>query len=341
MKNEYTKTRIVALVSVMVFIFTLVLSGCSIGKKFEEPKKNTSGKDIINIGDGYQDIPPDAQIVIGADGQSYLVDGQGNSYVYNPSSVYAVPDTSSDKTVPPVVKPDVPQEPDVPKEPNVPEEPDITEEPTESTTEPIYNALAIQRRFGFNKAYDNFAGFANFYLDTIRVYFTYDKKDWLIELWKGEYAMASVGCEIGFYYNSNPTHSSNAPLDASIGERKHFKSVEDKDAMNCSMELWQYVKSGDAEPVKRIDFGRRKCWWAAAFENGVLENHSDRTSLVMRATIEFPTSEMMELFVNGLEERGFREGSTSSYKSVERYTVSGKKVTVNWRYYDEDRFQGD
>ena len=84
MKNKYTKTRVVALVSVLVFVFTLVLSGCSIGKKFEEPKKNSDGKDIINIGDGYQNIPPDAQIVIGVDGQSYLVDGQGNSYIYNP-----------------------------------------------------------------------------------------------------------------------------------------------------------------------------------------------------------------------------------------------------------------
>ena len=119
--------------SVLVFVFTLVLSGCSIGKKFEEPKKNSDGKDIINIGDGYQNIPPDAQIVIGADGQSYLVDGQGNSYIYNPSSVYAVPDTSSssssssEKPADPVEKPDDPAEPtDKP-----------TESTTESTTEPV------------------------------------------------------------------------------------------------------------------------------------------------------------------------------------------------------------
>lgn len=353
MKKEYTKTRVVALLSVLVFVFTLVLSGCSIGKKFEKPKTDSDGNDIINIGEGDSNLPPDAQIVVGSDGQSYLVDGQGNSYVYNPSSPnYDIPVTPVQPAPTPDVTPEQPDPtPDVtPEQPDptpdvTPEQPDPTpgtdeEETTESTTT-VYNALAVQRKFGFNKAYDNFAGFANFYLDTIRVYFTYDNRDWLIEFWKGEYAMASVGCEIGFYYNNSPSSDTNAPLAASLGEKKHFKAVEDKDAMFCSMELWQYVKSTDAEPVKRIDFGRRRCWWAASFENGVLEKHSDRTSLVMRGMIEFPTYEMMELFVNGLEERGFKEGSTSSYKNVERYTVSGKKVTVNWRYYDEDRFQGN
>ncbi len=340
MKKSYTKTRLLALLSAFIFVFSLVLSGCSAGKKLEEPKKNAGSNDIINIGEGDPNIPPDAQIVIGADGQSYLVDGQGNSIVYNPTSAYIDPNVTAPTqsitagTLPPVNT----QAPVTsPTEPSV--EP-TTPTTSSSATTTVYNALAIQRKFGFNKAYDNFAGFANFYLDTIRVYFTYDKKDWLIELWKGEYAMASVGCEIGFYYNDNPSSDTNGPLAASIGEKKHFKSVEDEDAMYCSMELWQYVKSTDAEPVKRIDFGRRRCWWAASFENGVLEKHSDRTSLIMRGSIEFPTLEMMELFVNGLEERGFKEGSTSTYKNVERYTVNGKKVTVNWRYYDEDRFQG-
>lgn len=329
MKKDYSKTRLLALLSAFIFVFSLVLSGCSIGNKLEKPNIKAGKNDIIDIVTDNQDgMSEYSQIVIGADGQSYLVDGEGNSVLYNPVSTYTVtdPSSSSSSTTSSKVQ-------------NPVTLPTIAPLPTSSSSKTeVYNALAIQRKFGFNKAYDNFAGLANFYLDTIRVYFTYDEKDWLIELWKGEYAMASVGCEIGFYYNDKPSSSSNGPLAASVGEKKHFKAVEDKDAMYCSMELWQYVKSTDAEPVKRIDFGRRRCWWAASFENGVLEKHSDRTSLVMRGTIEFPTYEMMELFVEGLEERGFVEGSTSTYKNVERFTVSGKKVTVNWRYYDEDRF---
>lgn len=329
MKKDYSKTRLLALLSAFIFVFSLVLSGCSFGNKLEKPNIKAGKNDIIDIvTDNQGGMSEYSQIVIGADGQSYLVDGEGNSVLYNPVSTYTVtdPSSSSSSTTSSKVQ-------------NPVTLPTIAPLPTSSSSKTeVYNALAIQRKFGFNKAYDNFAGLANFYLDTIRVYFTYDEKDWLIELWKGEYAMASVGCEIGFYYNDKPSSSSNGPLAASVGEKKHFKAVEDKDAMYCSMELWQYVKSTDAEPVKRIDFGRRRCWWAASFENGVLEKHSDRTSLVMRGTIEFPTYEMMELFVEGLEERGFVEGSTSTYKNVERFTVSGKKVTVNWRYYDEDRF---
>lgn len=327
MKKDYTKLRLLSLFVTFTFVFSLVLSGCAV-HKVEKP--NNGNNDIINIGPGGE-LPPDVQIVVGEDGQSYLVDGEGNSVIYNPTSAYIPPTTTTASTA---------------GSSNTPTSEATTGSTTaptvassSSTTTSVYNALAIQRKFGFNKMYDNFAGLANFYLDTIRVYFTYDGKDWLIELWKGEYAMASVGCEIGFYYNDRPSSSGNAPLDWRVAERKHFKAVDDSDAMNCSMELWQYVHATDPEPVKRIDFGMRRCWWAASFENAVLEKHSDRTTLVMRGKIQFPNTVMMELFVEGLEERGFVEGSTSTYKNTERYSVSGTTVTVNWRYYDEDRFQ--
>lgn len=322
MKKESSGKRLFVLLLAFILVFSIVMSGCT---KMEKPEMANANNDKININVDPNGSTASSKIVIGQDGNSYLVDGQGNSVLYNPSSVQSDPSATTPTSVSPT-------------EPTV-TLPSQTTTTTTTTTTTVYNALALQRKFGFNKAYDNFAGLANFYLDTIRVYFTYDNKDWLIELWKGEYAMASVGCEIGFYYNDKPSSSTNGPLDASIGEKKHFKAVEDKDAMYCSMELWQYVKAADPEPIKRINFARRKCWWAASFENGVLEKHSDRTTLVMRGTIEFPTTEMMELFIYGLEERGFREGSTSTYKNYECFSVSGKKVTINWRYYDEDTFQ--
>ncbi len=342
MENKYTRLRLLALLCAFIFVFSLVLSGCSSVKKITKPDGNTNKNDIINIGDGYGDIPDDWQIVVGSDGQSYLVDGEGNSVVYNPTSAYFTTTTpikapiNNPDTPTPDVTPDLPIKPEPTPEPT----PEPESEPSSTTTKlNVYNALAIQRRFGFNKAYDNLAGLANFYLDTIRVYFTYNGRDWLIELWKGEYAMASVGCEIGYYYNDRPSSDENGRLDWSVAEKKHFKAVGDEDAMYTSMELWQYVKSTDAEPVKRINFGRRLCWWAADFENAVLENHRDRTALVMRGSIEFPTNEMRDLFIEGLEERGFKEGSTSSYNTTERYEVDGKKVIVMWRYFDEDKFQ--
>lgn len=285
------------------------------------------------------------QLLIGPDGQYYFVDSDGNSLPYPPASVQttitgssSVYNSTSTQSGNSTAIPTIPVTPPTTPPTNHSIVPPPTSPPTSSNTvASIYTQLAVNRRFGFNKASNS--SLPNTYLDTIRVYFTYNNKDWLIEFWKGEYAMASVGCEIGLYCNNNPSSPKNGPLDASIGENKQFKAVDDKDAMYCSMELWQYIKPSDAEPVKRIDFGRRRCWWAAAFEDAVLDKHSDRTTLVMRGSIEFPTTEMMELFLNALEERGFKERSTSTYKNYECYSVNGKKVTVNWRYYDEDRFQ--
>ncbi|MDD6464078.1 MAG: DUF4474 domain-containing protein, partial [Clostridiaceae bacterium] len=184
----------------------------------------------------------------------------------------------------------------------------------------------------FNKYYDMGAMFVNFYLQTIRAYFTYDNKDWLIELWKGEYAMATVGCEVGFYYREhNQSLLENPGADWLL-----YKSVEDEDAMPVSMKLWQYVKATDETPVMKIDYSKRNCWWAADFETGVLEKHRDQTTLVMVATIDFPTTKMRDLFTEQLDNKGFREGSINAYHNVDRYDVDGRTVTICWRYFNED-----
>ena len=203
---------------------------------------------------------------------------------------------------------------------------------TQATPEDVYNALAPQRKFGFNKYYDMGAMFVNFYLQTIRAYFTYENKDWLIELWKGEYAMATVGCEVGFYYRE---HNQNL-LDTVGADWLLYKSVEDEDAMPVSMNLWQYVKATDETPVMKIDYSKRNCWWAADFETGVLEKHRDQTTLVMVATIDFPTTKMRDLFTEQLDKKGFLEGMLDGYNNVDRYSVDGRTVTLCWRYFNED-----
>ena len=203
---------------------------------------------------------------------------------------------------------------------------------TQATPESVYNALAPQRKFGFNKYYDMGAMFVNFYLQTIRAYFTYDNKDWLIELWKGEYAMATVGCEVGFYYREHNQYL----LDTVGADWLLYKSVEDEDAMPVSMKLWQYEKATDETPVMKIDYSKRTCWWSADFETGVLEKHRDQTTLVMVATIDFPITKMRDLFTEQLDNKGFREGTIDGYNNVDRYSVDGRTVTLCWRYFNED-----
>lgn len=333
MKKDYSKTRCIALLCLFVFSFSLVLTGCSKARKITPKQSSSANGDQIQIGQGDFNSDGPTQIVVGEDGQSFIVDDEGHSQVYNPNQ------SGGAYTAAPVVSSQIPSSSNNKPSTNSNTKPSsakktttaTTQEPTSSPKD-VYNALAVQRKFGFNKYYDWGSKFVNFFLSTIRVYFTYDEKDWLIELWKGEYAMATVGCEVGYYYRD---HSQTA-LDTVGADNLPYDAVEDQDAMMTSMKLWQYEKSTDETPVQKIDYPTRNCWWAADFETGVLEKHRDQTTLVMTATIEFPTTKMLTLFTDELDKKGFKEGSINSYHNVERYSVSGKKVTICWRYFDED-----
>lgn len=329
MKKENSKTRYIALLCSFIIVFSVVLTGCGSVKKITQ-KKSANGSDEISIGPGGEVLEGPTQIVVDDNGQSFIVDNNGHSVVYNPSqsgNKYTASNITPSNTTA--------AGSNTTKKTTTTKKPSSTKRTTtKSTSTPsqVYNALAAQRKFGFNKLYDKGAQWANFYLQTIRCYFTYDDKDWLIELWKGEYAMATVGCEVGFY---NKTHN-QALLDNPGPEWLHYPCAKDEDAMPVSMKLWQYEKSTDSTPKQKIDYSKRLCWWAADFETGVLEKHRDQTTLVMIATIDFPTEKMMNLFLDQLEDKGFKEGTIGSYNDYERYSVSGKTVKICWRYFNED-----
>ena len=334
MKKNYSKTRYIALLCSFIFVFSLVMTGCGSVKKITK-KSTSAGGDEIQIGQGDGILEGPTQIVVGDDGQSYIVDNEGHSVIYNSNqsggsysasqiNTTAKPNTSSNSGT------NSTQRPITTKKPATTATTKVTT--TQATPSSVYNSLAYQRKFGFNKYYDMGAMFVNFYLQTIRAYFTYDNKDWLIELWKGEYAMATVGCEVGFYYRE---HNQNL-LDTVGADYLLYKSVENEDAMPVSMKLWQYEKSTDSTPVMKIDYSKRNCWWAADFETGVLEKHRDQTTLVMVATIDFQTTKMRDLFAEQLDKKGFLEGTLDGYNNVDRYSVDGRTVTLCWRYFNED-----
>lgn len=326
MKKENSKTRYIALLCSFIIVFSIVLTGCGSVKKITQ-KKAAGGSDEIQINQDDTILDGPTQIVVGDNGQSFIVDNKGHSVVYNPNqsgNKYTASNVTPNNTTPSVkTNRTTTTKKTTTKKP--------TTEATTATPSQVYNRLAAQRKFGFNKLYDKGAQWVNFYLQTIRCYFTYDDRDWLIELWKGEYAMATVGCEVGFYSKDH----NQALLDNPGPEWLHYPSVGDEDAMPVSMKLWQYEKSTDPTPIQKIDYSKRLCWWAAEFETGVLEKHRDQTTLIMIATIDFPTTEMMNLFLDQLDAKGFGEGNINSYNDYDRYSVSGKTVTICWRNYNE------
>lgn len=103
----------------------------------------------------------------------------------------------------------------------------------------------IQRIFGYNTLYDAGASrFGLFYL-TQRIRFTYDGKEWMVQLWKGQYG-ATVGGEVGLYYR-----------DASKFIR-HYETVEDEDMVIMGFQL---CKNG--KPY--LERGPERHWWLTGF----------------------------------------------------------------------------
>ena len=164
----------------------------------------------------------------------------------------------------------------------------------------------------------------------VRVYFTYGGYDWLVEFWKGEYELVTVGAEIGIYYHKNT--SGKAP---STPQLLHYKAVENADALYMTMDLWQI----DSKGTRRvISMPRLKYWWAAAFSQGMLEKHSRRTDLVMVSSIEFKDKGMYNAFLDSFKKKPFTQKSgTLTYKDADAFSpkASNNSVMFSWRYLEE------
>ncbi len=95
---------------------------------------------------------------------------------------------------------------------------------------------AWQHNFGFGKIYDFFSPYILLEYDYIRIFFTYDERDWMLQLWKGQYGMVFYGGEIGIY---NKKHS-----DEGVGFWTMFACPEEEDWLQMEMTLWHQKIDG-------------------------------------------------------------------------------------------------
>lgn len=133
-----------------------------------------------------------------------------------------------------------------------------------------------QRGFGFTMAYDIFCYVTKLFdYDTVRVKFVYDNREWMIQLWKGKYLVAP-GAEIGIY---------NREIGA-VGT--FYNCASDEDMMVMGMEIYhQDNLIFEMEPQLH--------WWLTGFK--LHPKVYQPTTMTMHGTIDFPTEEMAELFV--------------------------------------------
>ncbi|MBL7733734.1 MAG: DUF4474 domain-containing protein [Chitinophagaceae bacterium] len=180
----------------------------------------------------------------------------------------------------------------------------------------LYSRMdALQRNFGYAYGYDKAAILANFAIDCEPIFFSYDNKLWMIELWKGQY-MIETGCEVGVYTRYPNDHSfTNTTLDGTIGKRDNDSTPSHNLFYDCAtdedMLLISYTLFRNGQQL--FTRGPEKHWWLTGFKWGV---YSTPEQLVMNISITFPDTGMLNAFVEALNGMGYRSnvnGTTVSF----------------------------
>lgn len=182
-----------------------------------------------------------------------------------------------------------------------------------------------QQMFGFNKLYDFAAGYTFMYYDTVRIYFDYQNRGYLLQLWKGQYGFMFVGSEIGFYEKDDkkPTSTSAA--------LNHYECATDH-LLPMEMVCYRMDSTGTLNPLFKRKYENH--WWSTGFVPGVLPNFADRSELVMEARVTFDTPEMAKIVGDTFKANRFKEIDPSQHNiyNPDTYYVKGCDVVFTWRY---------
>ena len=162
-----------------------------------------------------------------------------------------------------------------------------------------------QRNFGYNEIYDNAASLVVIIIETARIKFEYDNRDWMVQLWKGQYGWVLYGCEIGIY-----TKDKNMPV-------THYDCANDDDMLQMEMVLFEKADSALGGQYWKRTFGRpyERQWWHTGFVWGNMINRYD-DDLKMYARITMRDFEMRDAFVEGLKKVHIDNPGQEEFKEI-------------------------
>ena len=158
-----------------------------------------------------------------------------------------------------------------------------------------------QRALGFSVLYDLLGNSAPiFNMTTRRFKFDYAGKQWMIQLWKGNYLLMSNGAELGVY-NREPQL---------IGT--FYNAASDDEMMPMTMTL-----SHNGEEL--FTKGPMLHWWMSAFKiTTALYQPKD---LTLVCTIEMPDDEMLEAFAASVDRHTAHDVT---------YVIDGRTITLTY-----------
>lgn len=208
-----------------------------------------------------------------------------------------------------------------------------------STKEKCFYATgnAWQRNFGYSDLYDKTSQLIAISYDTSKIFFIYGGKEWMIQLWKGQYGLVLLGAEVGVY---NRPQGSNGST--------YFECADDNERLPISLTL---RRNGSPLFVR----SQKLSWWQTGFVfgqlgAGVMVGSTHTKTLDLTTSITFKDENMRKAFVIGLkkcsyiynnvdgmdvrnEANGkraisFTEGNGSTPGT---YAVNGNTVTLSWQ----------
>ena len=154
----------------------------------------------------------------------------------------------------------------------------------------VSTMYAWQRDFGYCRLYDEAAAPLSMIIDCEPIYFEYDGKKWMIELWKGQYGI-TTGCEVGVYNTEGP--DLNIP---GVFNGTFYHCVSDKDRLPISYS----IKKNGQLLFTRSDVH----WWLTGF---ILGEFSEPYDLSMDITIKLKDTTMRQAFTQGLLNAGYHQ----------------------------------
>ena len=314
MKRNYSNIRATALLLAFMIAFGSVLSGCGIRKVTHKGGSSEASTDgIIHIGDSGAQLEGETEIVVGSDGQSYLVDGEGNSIVYD--AVYPNGNSGSvaQRTITTTTTAKVNKATTTAK----PQQPTTTKKPETPTTtkQDIRSILVKNRQYADNSAFTPDPALRG--LSTCRIYLEYNGNYLMIQLWKGSYGSDKVGCEMGLF--SAPVNETNEKLFEKNPNEIKFSRASD-----------------EAIDMKIVLYHGSEKLTQASIENGTwvyaLTDGSSSSDLRMACTMPSLTKKLTRAIANALAEKGFdNDGTGKSADELNRsYSASENSIAFSW-----------
>ena len=189
------------------------------------------------------------------------------------------------------------------------------------------NNFTWQKPFGFMRLYDVASQLIGYQYDFKRIVFTYDNKDWLIELWKGQYALFQYGGEIGVYTKYS-TGFGDTPVST-------YRCAAESDWLNMEMTLYQEQSDGTMRRVFEREYG--KYWWCDGYRVGKLRKSKPATELQMVSRITLKDEKMAMEFAKSIQSSGFSQVNSLNQLKDDCYFRNGCDVYFIWRNLTESQ----